>query len=49
MLSLKFEKFDSEQQLCEFVNKNPYVQIISINKNGINSQYVLFYKEEEID
>lgn len=47
MLSLKFEKFESEQQLCDFVNKNPYIQIISIN--SIKSYYTLFYKEDEID
>lgn len=47
MLALKFKKFDSENQLCEFVNSNPYIQIISINNT--KSCYILFYKEDEID
>lgn len=47
MISLKYKKFPTEEQLCEFVNGNHYVQIVSINV--ANEQYVLFYKEEEID
>lgn len=50
MVSLKNRKFSTADELCGFVNENPYVQVVSINIITAVYQepkYVLFYKEEE--
>lgn len=60
MTSLKNKCFKNPDELCEFVNKNIYAQVVAIdtypityqNKMGANCEmtnFILFYKEEEIE
>lgn len=60
MISTKNKLFKNPDELCDFINNNTYVQVVSINNvptvyqdiDGVNherTQFVLFYKEEDLD
>lgn len=50
MLIVKYKEFKKRQELCDFLNNNPYIQIVQIIETiekGI-TKIILYYKKEDM-